>query len=637
MIRTLYAALFVTFGFIIFGVAAGAQPQAAIPAIDANDNRVPAGTLAGGVLRLSLDTRVGFWFPDGPNKPDIPVEAFGEAGKPLQIPGPLVRVPLGTLIVARIHNSLPGTVLSIHGLIDRPARADRAFALRYGEERVVRFRANAAGTYYYWATTTGQTVATRLGRDSQLSGAIVVDDAAAAHAKSNPRTDRVFVITEWDDVRDAKGGPMQLYQIETINGRSYPSTERLSYTRGDLVRWHIVNTSFEDHPLHLHGFYFRVDSRGDGLHDEIFPAGSQRERKVTEQITSGSTSLLTWRATRAGNWMFHCHLAYHVIAHAQVAWLADGHHNLESLEHSGKMGGMILKIKVEPKPGDEPIAGAPVTRHLDLLVERASADSPHDPAFAYVVQENGATTAGTGEIGPAIVLTRGQTVGINIVNHLNEPTAVHWHGIELQNSYYDGIPGISGYGNRLEPMIDPGNSFEAVFAPPRAGTFIYHTHMDDVWQLRAGLTGPLIVLPPGARFDAATDHVIQITTPRNPNDYAWLDVNGTRNPPAMTMSAGVPQRLRFINMTTFDTGAVVSLVSATGGIPMAWVPIASDGADLAASRQRYEPAVQAITIGETRDFTFLPPRAPGEYRLLFWQDPGGKVRVTIPIHVVNPS
>ena len=47
--------------------------------------------------------------------------------------------------------------------------------------------------------------------------------------------------------------------------------------------------------------------------------------------------------------------------------------------------------------------------------------------------------------GPTIVLERGKPVSITVVNRLREPTAVHWHGIELE-SYFDGVADFSGAG-----------------------------------------------------------------------------------------------------------------------------------------------------------------------------------------------
>ena len=62
-------------------------------------------------------------------------------------------------------------------------------------------------------------------------------------------------------------------------------------------------------------------------------------------------------------------------------------------------------------------------------------------------------------------------------------------------------------------MIHAGHEFEARFTPPRAGTFMYHTHMNEVEQVEAGLSGPLIVLEPGQVFDPARDHVVMATVP----------------------------------------------------------------------------------------------------------------------------
>lgn len=163
--RTIWTSLLAALA--LTGPAAnGAPASAATPVILANDNRVPAGALSHYELRIAPDARNGLRYPDGPNGVDLPVEAFGESGRALQIPGPLVRVPVGTEIVARIRKSKPGTLLSVHGMTDRPATGDRVFDVRYGQERTVRFRAGAVGTYFYWGTMTGNGIGNRTGRDS---------------------------------------------------------------------------------------------------------------------------------------------------------------------------------------------------------------------------------------------------------------------------------------------------------------------------------------------------------------------------------------------------------------------------------------------------------------------------------------
>ena len=55
-----------------------------------------------------------------------------------------------------------------------------------------------------------------------------------------------------------------------------------------------------------------------------------------------------------------------------------------------------------------------------------------------------------------IVLTRGEPVEITLINRMTEPTAIHWHGIEL-DSYYDGVPGYGGQPGKITPPVDPDN------------------------------------------------------------------------------------------------------------------------------------------------------------------------------------
>src|SRR5215472_1835324 len=78
-------------------------------------------------------------------------------------------------------------------------------------------------------------------------------------------------------------------------------------------------------------------------------------------------------------------------------------------------------------------------------------------------------------VGPPVLLTRGEPVEIEVKNETTHATSIHWHGIELE-SYYDGVPGWTGSGRQITPAIAPASSFVARMAPPRAGTFIYHTH-----------------------------------------------------------------------------------------------------------------------------------------------------------------
>jgi FtsP/CotA-like multicopper oxidase with cupredoxin domain len=160
--------------------------------IAVNDNRVSAGALQNGVLTIRLDARVGEWHPDGDADAGITVRAFGEEGKPLQIPGPLIRVPKGTEIHAFVRNSLDST-LYVHGLYMRGAPGGDTVQIAAGSVREVRFNAGRARDLLLLGHDDRDSDARQPGMDSQLHGVFVVDAGAAL---GTPR-DRIFVLGLW--------------------------------------------------------------------------------------------------------------------------------------------------------------------------------------------------------------------------------------------------------------------------------------------------------------------------------------------------------------------------------------------------------------------------------------------------------
>jgi manganese oxidase len=276
------------------------------------------------------------------------------------------------------------------------------------------------------------------------------------------------------------------------------------------------------------------------------------------------------------------------------------------------MAGMILGVTVLAPEGLAPPRPSADRwqRKLTLTIERGAADDGGKPTAGFVLRESGIPAAPTSisAPGPAIVLRRNEPVEITVVNRLPEATALHWHGMEL-DSYYDGVHGWSGMDQRLAPMIEPGGTFVVRITPPRAGTFIYHTHLHDYRQLSSGLYGPLIVVDNGETFDPATDHVMVIgrrgLTSENESilgDPASVVLNGERAP-RFVWKAGTSHRIRLVNITPDDI-FVVSLQSADG--PVTWRPLAKDGATVPAAESVVGPARQTIAVGETYDFEYQP-------------------------------
>jgi FtsP/CotA-like multicopper oxidase with cupredoxin domain len=277
------------------------------------------------------------------------------------------------------------------------------------------------------------------------------------------------------------------------------------------------------------------------------------------------------------------------------------------------MQGLVMGVHVRPKTGSVAQSEPIMRRRLRLVARADSSGAQGEPAYSFVLQDpaSRAPALSATAYGPTIVLRRGEPVSITVVNELPEATAVHWHGIEL-DSYYDGVADFAGQTGRIARAIVPRDSFEVRFTPPRAGTFIYHTHMDELRQQRAGLAGALLVLEPGVTFDPATDLVMLISTPRARADRTKVLLNGTTTPARLELRAGTRYRLRLINIHTYRASIRVELRQ--GGELLRWRALAKDAADLPPERAALRSSAQQLGNGETYDFEFTPASA-NDFRL----------------------
>jgi len=580
-----------------------------------NDNRTPAGTLRDGVLTVDLEVREVDWRPDADDAPGLVVRAFAERGKRASIPGPLIRVPEGTTVVARVTNPMSHGTLVVRGLSTRgsPSVPD-TLQVAAGATREVRFAAGAAGTYYYSGQILGGISSDTLSTpDAELHGAFVVDARGSRHAN-----DRVLVIGLW--TRTARVGGLvargDLLRF-TINGKSWPHTERLTYSVGDTVRYRVINASIAVHPMHLHGFYFDVNTRGDGTVDSTFGGATSVPRVVTERTAPGRTFSMTWIPERTGNWLFHCHDNFHVLRNAPLDGSALPPEHLAHVTNHAvdMMGGLVMGIEVRGRrEGLVSQAGESARRQLRLVAQPDSGGSDAEPAYGYVLHEGTKTLPASAPLlpGPTIVLERGKPVSITVVNHLREPTAVHWHGIELE-SYYDGVADYSGGGAHIAKAIAPGDSFVARFTPPRSGTFMYHPHADETRQQQAGLSGTLLVVDSVSRFDPLHDKVVLLTVPRADANRDRVLINGSLAPDTLRLRVGERYRLRIVDVHTYRPSMIVRLVR--DSTPVSWRALAKDGMDLPPDRATVRRAVQQLGNGETYDFE-LAPREPTELKLV---------------------
>lgn len=146
-------------------------------------------------------------------------------------------------------------------------------------------------------------------------------------------------------------------------------------------------------------------------------------------------------------------------------------------------------------------AGIPIAR------ERSTTELQHGDTLrldAWVVRR---TLGGREELmlafngehpGPLIVVEEGAEVFIDFGNALEWPTAVHWHGLRLDNAS-DGVPGVT------QPFIAPGERFLYKLRFPDTGIFWYHPHHREDAQQDLGLVGNILVRPRGRDPSGAPD------------------------------------------------------------------------------------------------------------------------------------
>jgi manganese oxidase len=573
-----------------------------------NQNRTAGGKLENGILTVHLEIRRGAWRAEAEDGPQLFVQAFGEAGGPSQIPGPMLRIPTGTVIHATVTNTLKKKA-TVYGLNTRPGDIKAGVEIEAGESHEFNFAAGAPGTYFYWARTVTNPPDFPVYADAQLTGAFIVDPPGAA------LNDRVFLLNLMFVDGDSLHGDEE---IVSINGKSYPYTEPLEYTEGETIRWRVINASFFEHPMHLHGAFYKVLSLGDFESDTAF-AEPERQQVVTEDLLGEHTMMMEWKPEHIGRWLFHCHFQGHISVEERVPIVheteapryttiaAVNHEQHASMPMMNDMAGLVMSITVQPARDRKPIQPtATAARKLDLVIEPTAAGGK-TPTFSCSVREGKKIVASAEKaMGPPIVLARGEPVEVTVTNHLAEPTTIHWHGLELE-SYYDGVIG-GGTATQVTPAIPAGGSFVARFTPSRAGTFIYHTHAADPEQLTGGIYGPLIVLEQGEKFDPERDKIVMLGT-READFFAKrITINGEESPHPLVLRRGVQYRLRLVNMAP-DLAADVRLGSKEH--PLTWRAIAKDGATLPPSLAKSSDAVLHIASGEAYDFE-VQPQATGE-------------------------
>ena len=118
-------------------------------------------------------------------------------------------------------------------------------------------------------------------------------------------------------------GNMENY-IWSINGVPLGPDTYINIKKGQRVRFVMNNTTMMNHPMHLHGHFFRV----------MTSQGKNSVLKHTVNVAPLEQTVIEFDANEEKDWFFHCHILYHM------------------------MGGMTRTVRYENDPADKELAKA---------------------------------------------------------------------------------------------------------------------------------------------------------------------------------------------------------------------------------------------------------------------------------------
>ncbi|MEZ5980300.1 MAG: multicopper oxidase domain-containing protein [Planctomycetota bacterium] len=109
------------------------------------------------------------------------------------------------------------------------------------------------------------------------------------------------------DIEMRLTGDMTTYRWG-FDGKAFYEEPLVPVREGEVVRITLVNDTMMHHPIHLHGHFFRVVHQGDEEEDPRAPL------KHTVDVPPMGTRVIEFLCDEPGDWLFHCHLLYHMDA-----------------------------------------------------------------------------------------------------------------------------------------------------------------------------------------------------------------------------------------------------------------------------------------------------------------------------------
>ena len=141
-------------------------------------------------------------------------------------------------------------------------------------------------------------------------------------------------------------GDMNRY-IWSFDGRTIAQEPYVMIKKGEIIELELINDTMMHHPIHLHGHFFRL-LMGNGRYSPL---------KHTVDVPPMSKRTVEFEANEAKDWMFHCHILYHM------------------------MSGMARVFRYEDEFATAP---PPISKPEDQSLDHAAGLGEHSHDMAYV-------------------------------------------------------------------------------------------------------------------------------------------------------------------------------------------------------------------------------------------------------------
>jgi FtsP/CotA-like multicopper oxidase with cupredoxin domain len=226
-----------------------------------------------------------------------------------QSPGPTIECVEGDKVRFFVTNRLPEhTTIHWHGIL-LPNGMDGVGGLTQkqipvGKTYVYEFEMRKSGTFMYHPHA-DEMVQMAMG----MMGFIVVHPRSPGFMRVD--RDFVFLINAYD-VEPGSATPkintMLDFNLWSWNSRVFPGIDHLVVRKGDKVRVRMGNLTMTNHPIHMHGYDFKVSCTDGGW---VRPEAAWPE--VTIDVPVGAMRAFDFVADVPGDWAFHCHKSHHTM------------------------------------------------------------------------------------------------------------------------------------------------------------------------------------------------------------------------------------------------------------------------------------------------------------------------------------